>query len=133
MDTSAKAQERLGGNEYYDHGYNPPALTVLRLIPSGDPSPALEERGVLDIASSLVPILVPVTMFPFKAFSSPDLGQRAAARDGARAAMLGRPEQAGHEALPTVGAPGISVGWLRFRALCPGHRSGADRYPSHHH
>ena len=90
-----------------------------------------EERGVLDIELiGFVPILVLVTMFLVQGFLavSTVTSVSAAARDGARAAMLGRsPEQAAHEALPD---------WVRLEsvsALCPGHRSGADRYPSHHH
>ena len=95
-----------------------------------------EERGVLDIELiGFVPILVLVTMFLVQGFLavSTVTSVSAAARDGARAAMLGRsPEQAAHEALPD---------WVR-RNQCrmvavPGTVSrsplGCDRYPSHHH
>ena len=63
-----------------------------------------EERGVLDIELiGFVPILVLVTMFLVQGFLAvyTVTSVSAAARDGARAAMLGRsPEQAAHEALP---------------------------------
>ena len=63
-----------------------------------------DEQGVLDIELiGFVPILVLVTMFLVQGFLavSTVTSVSAAARDGARAAMLGRsPEQAAHKALP---------------------------------
>ena len=63
-----------------------------------------DERGVLDIELiAFVPILVLVTMFLVQGFFavSTVTSVSAAARDGARAAMLGRsPERAAQEALP---------------------------------
>ena len=79
-----------------------------------------EERGVLDIELiGFVPILVLVTLFLVQGFFavSTVTSVSAAARDGARAAMLGRsPEQAAHEALPD---------WVRLESVSdscgPGH------------
>ena len=79
-----------------------------------------EERGVLDIELiGFVPILVLVTMFLVQGFLavSTVTSVSAAARDGARAAMLGRsPEQAAHQALPD---------WVRLESVSdscgPGH------------
>lgn len=71
-----------------------------------------EERGVLDIELiGFVPILVLVTMFLVQGFLavSTVTSVSAAARDGARAAMLGRsPEQAAHKALPA---------WVRLESV----------------
>jgi len=78
-----------------------------------------EERGVLDIELiGFVPILVLVTMFLVQGFLavSTVTSVSAAARDGARAAMLGRsPEQAAHEALPD---------WVRLESVSDGCGSG---------
>ena len=79
-----------------------------------------DERGVLDIELiGFVPILVLVTMFLVQGFLavSTVTSVSAAARDGARAAMLGRsPEQAAHQALPD---------WVRLESVSdscgPGH------------
>lgn len=64
-----------------------------------------DERGILDIELvAFIPILVLVTMFLVQGFLavSTVTSVSAAARDGARAAMLGHsPTQAAHEALPT--------------------------------
>lgn len=63
-----------------------------------------DERGILDIELvAFIPILVLVTMFLVQGFFavSTVTSVSAAARDGARAAMLGRsPEQAARDALP---------------------------------
>ena len=78
-----------------------------------------EERGVLDIELiGFVPILVLVTLFLVQGFFavSTVTSVSAAARDGARAAMLGRsPEQAAHEALPD---------WVRLESVSDGCGSG---------
>ena len=78
-----------------------------------------EERGVLDIELiGFVPILVLVTMFLVQGFLavSTVTSVSAAARDGARAAMLARsPEQAAHEALPD---------WVRLESVSDGCGSG---------
>ena len=78
-----------------------------------------EERGVLDIELiGFVPILVLVTMFLVQGFLavSTVTSVSAAARDGARAAMLGHsPEQAAHEALPD---------WVRLESVSDGCGSG---------
>ena len=78
-----------------------------------------EERGVLDIELiGFVPILVLVTMFLVQGFLavSTVTSVSAAARDVARAAMLGRsPEQAAHEALPD---------WVRLESVSDGCGSG---------
>ncbi|PKY74375.1 pilus assembly protein TadE [Actinomyces oris] len=78
-----------------------------------------EERGVLDIELiGFVPILVLVTMFLVQGFLavSTVTSVSAAARDSARAAMLGRsPEQAAHEALPD---------WVRLESVSDGCGSG---------
>nr|WP_081296430.1 TadE/TadG family type IV pilus assembly protein [Actinomyces oris] len=62
------------------------------------------ERGILDIElAAFIPILVLVTIFLVQGFFavSTVTSVSAAARDGARAAMLGRsPEQAARDALP---------------------------------
>ena len=62
------------------------------------------ERGILDIElAAFIPILVLVTVFLVQGFFavSTVTSVSAAARDGARAAMLGRsPEQAARDALP---------------------------------
>ena len=64
-----------------------------------------DERGILDIELvAFIPILVLVTMFLVQGFFavSTVTSVSAAARDGARAAMLGHsPAQAAREALPT--------------------------------
>lgn len=64
-----------------------------------------DERGILDIELvTFIPILVLVTMFLVQGFLavSTVTSVSAAARDGARAAMLGHsPTQAAREALPT--------------------------------
>ncbi len=77
------------------------------------------ERGVLDIELiGFVPILVLVTMFLVQGFLavSTVTSVSAAARDGARAAMLGRsPEQAAQEALPS---------WVRLESVSDGCGSG---------
>ena len=65
-----------------------------------------------------MPILVLVTMFLVQGFLavSTVTSVSAAARDGARAAMLGRsPEQAAHEALPD---------WVRLESVSDGCGSG---------
>ena len=71
-----------------------------------------DEQGVLDIELiGFVPILVLVTMFLVQGFLavSTVTSVSAAARDGARAAMLGRsPEQAAHQALPD---------WVRLESV----------------
>ena len=78
-----------------------------------------EERGVLDIELiGFVPILVLVTMFLVQGFFavSTVTSVSAAARDGARAAMLGHsPEQAAQEALPS---------WVRLESVSDGCGSG---------
>ena len=78
-----------------------------------------EERGVLDIELiGFVPILVLVTMFLVQGFFavSTVTSVSAAARDGARAAMLGRSsEQAAQEALPS---------WVRLESVSDGCGSG---------
>ena len=78
-----------------------------------------EERGVLDIELiGFVPILVLVTLFLVQGFFavSTVTSVSAAARDGARAAMLGRsPEQAAQEALPS---------WVRLESVSDGCGSG---------
>ena len=78
-----------------------------------------DERGVLDIELiGFVPILVPVTMFLVQGFFavSTVTSVSAAARDGARAAMLGHsPEQAAQEALPS---------WVRLESVSDGCGSG---------
>ena len=74
-----------------------------------------EERGVLDIELiAFVPILVLVTMFLVQGFFavSTVTSVSAAARDGARAAMLGRsPEHAAYDALPD---------WVRLESVSDG-------------
>ena len=78
-----------------------------------------DERGVLDIELiGFVPILVLVTMFLVQGFFavSTVTSVSAAARDGARAAMLGHsPEQAAQEALPS---------WVRLESVSDGCGSG---------
>lgn len=78
-----------------------------------------DERGVLDIELiGFVPILVLVTMFLVQGFFavSTVTSVSAAARDGARAAMLGRSsEQAAQEALPS---------WVRLESVSDGCGSG---------
>ena len=70
------------------------------------------ERGILDIELvAFIPILVLVTMFLVQGFFavSTVTSVSAAARDGARAAMLGRsPEQAARDALP---------GWVQLESV----------------
>ena len=71
-----------------------------------------DERGILDIELvAFIPILVLVTMFLVQGFFAVSTASSvsAAARDGARAAMLGRsPVQAAREALPT---------WVRLESV----------------
>ena len=78
-----------------------------------------DERGVLDIELiGFVPILVLVTMFLVQGFFavSTVTSVSAAARDGARAAMLGHsPEQAAQEALPS---------WVRLESVSDSCGSG---------
>ena len=82
-----------------------------------------DERGILDIELvTFIPILVLVTMFLVQGFLavSTVTSVSAAARDGARAAMLGHsPTQAAREALPT---------WVQLESVSDrcGNRHGVE-------